>query len=177
MEREREREERKRDMKAKTNQNSGSGNGGVTDVTAKEARAVKRMETKLSPGEAESKRKAYQLPMASSLFKKTKDMNEAVQLLEEGLELKAQMEQMEPRLKEIKQELIGVCGGCGVEGFRYGSGAVIVNEKQGRKSLNAQKLRQVLVDIGVDPTAVDQAINDSYSQGEPYYEVRLEELS
>lgn len=112
--------------------------------------------------------KARSMPISSSVFKKTRDMQQAVELLEQAISTKELFDEVEPKLDSLKKDLAGVCAGNDIPGFRHGTNAVCVDITPGRKMLSKDKL----LEFGVDP----QIIADSMVEGEPYYKVSLVKL-
>lgn len=110
---------------------------------------------------------AANLPLVSAIPDE-EDMQRARVLLERGHEIKERMDSLEKQLREVKDALVGISQGYGMEkGFRYGGLAASISQKS-RATLS----KELLVENGVDP----DVISKSMKEGEPYWEVRLDKI-
>lgn len=132
------------------------------------------------------KGKLHELPLVSAVFESTEEMNTAISLLTEGHRLRDEIKAREdgyyvgdtrtPGLKDVKEELIGICAGTDIPGFRLAGKAVLVLT-QTRTSFKKDKLVEALMQAGVDVDVIGSAMKAAEVEGDPFYVVKLEELS
>lgn len=123
----------------------------------------------------EKKGKMANLPLVSSLYSDTEEMNRAIRLLKTGNELRNRIAPLEKEFKDAKDDITAVVIGAEVEGYRYGNLAVAVST-QTRTTLNREKLAQALLDEGVDAEVVGKCIKRAMVEGEPFYVVKFAEV-
>ncbi len=132
--------------------------------------------------------KLANLPIVSAVFDTKSEMERAITLLETGHRLKDEMERAKDGyedpdtghvmgLDETKEEITGIAMGAEVEGYRYGNLTVAVNLVAGRRTLNKDLLRDLLLGEGMDPVKVGEVIEKAHMDGSGYYRVEFRKLA
>jgi hypothetical protein len=126
------------------------------------------------------------LPVVSAIFRSGEDMRAAISVLESGHRIKGEIERLTKGYQEgdnhinglddIKDETVGIAVGAEIDGYRYGNLAVVVST-QTQKRFSKERLREILIDAGVDPTIIGKAIEDSHVEGDPFYKVEFKTLT
>lgn len=89
-------------------------------------------------------------------------------LLEQAISTKSEIEALEARLRELKDELVAVCQAYDIEGF-HANGYCVRVRQQTRTCLK----KELLLEHGVDPDVIKAATVES----EPFYVVDIRKLS
>lgn len=96
------------------------------------------------------------------------DMQNVINLLDEGHDLKARIDEMTARVEVIKNELLQIQIAHDLAGFRNGNLAFIGSYVKGRRSLS----KDALLENGVTP----EQIKNSYREGEASWRRELKNL-
>lgn len=125
-------------------------------------------------GVDDSKGKMANLPLVSSLYDDTDEMQAAIELLATGHNLKAQIDRLtkgtdeEPGLDGIREQVIAMAVGRDVPGYRWGDIAVSVSTSTSSR-LDKNLLAQLMIDEGIDPEVVGRLFKEATKESDPFY--------
>lgn len=133
--------------------------------------ASKLTEKEETPGVWES------LPIVSKMSKK--DMKISIELLEEMQLLEEQADTNSGRKEEIIDELLRLQQRYKLPGFRYGRLAFKADPNKPGSRLNANKLKELLIEKGVKPTVIKSCFDAATeeSQVKKPFKCQYKELS
>jgi hypothetical protein len=118
------------------------------------------------------------LPLASSLYNSTVEMQNAIDALKMAHSVKEQIEKLnkgEGGLESLKEEITAIAVGAEVPGYRHGNLAVAVSVVQSAR-FDKEMFRDSLITAGVDPEMVKQLYDEAHMKAEPYYRVDLRKI-